>query len=171
MITTYARGKRISVPMGETACRKEKGDRGFTAMELVIILALMAVVVAIAMPSYRRVELKANLRSAARDIQGRIAYLREKAMADNTRYTLTFDKANNRYRSSDMKEDEWKYASSFGQDIRISSVAFGGGSAVTLETRGTLAVVGNIVLANGPDSTATIRCNLAGRTYAEFQMK
>jgi Tfp pilus assembly protein FimT len=150
---------------------RKRATGGFTAMELVIILALIAVVVAIAIPSYKRMELNANLRSAARDIQGRIAYLREKAMADNTRYTLTFDKANNRYRSSDMKEDEWKYGSSFGQDIRISSVAFGGGSAVTLETRGTLAVAGNIVLANSRDSTATIRCNLAGRTYVEFKMK
>jgi Tfp pilus assembly protein FimT len=140
-------------------------------MELVIILALIAVVVAIAIPSYNRMVLNSNLRSAAGDIQGRIAYFREKAMADNTRYTLTFDKANNRYRSSDMKADEWKYASSFGQDIRISSAAFGGGSKVTLETRGTLAVAGNIVLANSRGSTATIRCNLAGRTYVESQMK
>jgi Tfp pilus assembly protein FimT len=140
-------------------------------MELIILLALIAVGVAIAIPSYNRMVLNANLRSTARDIQGRIAYLREKAMADNTRYTLTFHKANNRYRSSDMKADEWKYASSFGQDIRISSVAFGGGSTVTLETRGTLAVAGNIVLANSRDSTATIRCNLAGRTYVEFKMK
>ncbi|MCX5917780.1 MAG: hypothetical protein NTX30_14025, partial [Deltaproteobacteria bacterium] len=97
--------------------------------------------------------------------------LKERAMADNTQYTFTFDKANNRYRSSDMKAEEWKYASSFGQSIRITSVSFDLGSTVTLETRGTLALAGNIVLANSRGSTATIRCNLSGRTYVQFQMK
>jgi Tfp pilus assembly protein FimT len=138
---------------------------------LIITLALIAIVGAIAMPSFNRMTVNGNLRSAARDIQGRIAYLKGRAMADNTQYTFTFDVANNRYRSSDMKADEWKYASSFGQSIRITSVSFGGGSTVALETRGTLAQAGNIVLANSRGSTATITCNLSGRTYGQFQMK
>jgi Tfp pilus assembly protein FimT len=138
---------------------------------LVITLALIAIVGAIAMPSFQRMVLNANLRSSARDIQGRIAYLKERAMADNTRYILVFDVANNRYRSSDMKADEWKYASSFGRSIRIRSVAFGGGSTVGLETRGTLTQGGNIVLDNSRGSTATITCNLSGRTYVQFRMQ
>ncbi|HEX7371597.1 MAG TPA: GspH/FimT family pseudopilin [Thermodesulfobacteriota bacterium] len=138
---------------------------------MIITLALIAIVGAIAMPSFNRMTVNGNLRSSARDVQGRIAYLKERAMADNTRYTLTFDKANNCYRSSDMEADEWRYASSFGQSIRITSVAFGGVSTVAFETRGTLAQAGNIVLANSRGSTATITCNLSGRTYVQFQMK
>jgi Tfp pilus assembly protein FimT len=150
---------------------KRGENRGLTLTELIIILALIAVVGLIAMPSFNRMTVNGNLRSAARDVQGRIAYLKERAMADNTQYTLTFDVSNNRYRSSDMKGDEWRTASSFGQSIRIISVAFGGGSTVSFETRGTLAQGGNIVLANGRGSTVTITCNLSGRTYAQFQMK
>ncbi|KPK91975.1 MAG: hypothetical protein AMJ94_06205 [Deltaproteobacteria bacterium SM23_61] len=142
-----------------------------TVTELIIILALIAVVGLIAMPSFNRMTVNGNLRSTARDIQGRIAYLKERAMADNTRYTLIFDKDNNRYRSSDMKVDEWKHASSFGQSIRIASVNFGGGFTVAFETRGTLAQGGNIVLSNGRGSTATITCNLSGRSYVQFRMK
>jgi len=138
---------------------------------LIITLALIAVVGLIAMPSFNRMTVNGNLRSAARDIQGRIAYLKERAMADNTQQTLTFDVPNNRYRSSDMKADEWRTASSFGLSIRITSVAFGGGSTIAFETRGTLAQGGNIVLANGRGSTATITCNLSGRSYAQFQME
>jgi len=149
----------------------KSGKKGFTLTELIITLALIAVVGAFAAPSLNRMVLNGNLRSSARDIQGRIAYLKEKAMADNTRYTLTFDKDNNRYRSSDMQPGEWKCTSSFGPCIRINSVSFCGGSTVTLETRGTLSLAGNIVLANSRGSTATIRCNLAGRTYVQFQMK
>ena len=152
--------------------RGRRGEsRGFTLTELIITLGLIAVVGAIAMPSFNRMTVNSNLRSTARDIQGRIAYLKERAMADNTQYTLTFDKDNNRYRSSDMKSDEWKHASSFGQGIQITDVNFGGGSRVAFETRGTLAQGGNIVLANGRGSTATITCNLSGRTYVQFQMK
>jgi Tfp pilus assembly protein FimT len=146
-------------------------NRGLTITELIITLGLIAVVGAIAMPSFNRMTVNGSLRSTARDIQGRIAYLKERAMADNTQYTLTFDVPNNRYRSSDMKGDEWRTVSSFGQSIRITSVAFGGGSTIAFETRGTLAQGGNIVLANGRGSTVTITCNLSGRTYAQFQMK
>ncbi len=156
---------------GSRLFRGEGGNRGFTVTELIITLALVATVGAIAMPSLNRMTVNANLRSSARDIQGRIAYLKERAMADSTQYTLTFDKANNRYRSSDMKSDEWKSASSFGPSIQITSVSFGGGSTVAFETRGTLAQGGNIVLANSRGSTATITCNLSGRTYAQFRMQ
>jgi prepilin-type N-terminal cleavage/methylation domain-containing protein len=158
-------------PSGKRLPGRKGGNRGLTVTELIITLALIAIVGAIATPSFNRMTVNGNLRSAARDIQGRIAYLKERAMADNTQYTFTFDKANNRYRSSDMKAEEWKYASSFGQSIRITSVSFDLGSTVTLETRGTLALAGNIVLANSRGSTATIRCNLSGRTYVQFQMK
>jgi type IV fimbrial biogenesis protein FimT len=158
-------------PSGRRLPGRKGGNRGFTITELIITLALIAIVGAIAMPSFNRMTVNGNLRSAARDIQGRIAYLKERAMADNTQYALTFDKDNNRYRSSDMKAEEWKYASSFGQSIRITSVSFDEGSTVTLETRGTLAQAGNIVLANSRGSTATIRCNLSGRTYVQFQMR
>jgi len=158
-------------PSGKRLPGRKGGNRGLTVTELIITLALIAIVGAIAMPSFNRMTVNGNLRSAARDIQGRIAYLKGRAMADNTQYTFTFDVANNRYRSSDMKADEWKYASSFGQSIRITSVSFGGGSTVALETRGTLAQAGNIVLANSRGSTATITCNLSGRTYGQFQMK
>ena len=156
---------------GSRLPRRKGGNRGLTVTELIITLALIAIVGAIAMPSFNRMTVNGNLRSSARDVQGRIAYLKERAMADNTRYTLTFDKANNCYRSSDMEADEWRYASSFGQSIRITSVAFGGVSTVAFETRGTLAQAGHIVLANSRGSTATITCNLSGRTYVQFQMK
>ena len=156
---------------GRRLPRRKGGTRGLTVTELIITLALIAIVGAIAMPSFNRMTINGNLRSAAREIQGRIAYLKGRALSDNTKYTFTFDVANNRYRSSDMKADEWKYASSFGPSIRITSVAFGGGSTVAFETRGTLALGGNIVLANSRGSTATLTCNLSGRTYLQFQMK
>ena len=158
-------------PSGRRLPRREGGNRGLTVTELIITLALIAIVGAIAMPSFNRMTVNGNLRSSARDVQGRIAYLKERAMADNTRYTLTFDKANNCYRSSDMEADEWRYASSFGPSIQITSVSFGGVSTVAFETRGTLAQAGHIVLANSRGSTATITCNLSGRTYVQFQMK
>jgi len=109
---------------------RKGGTRGLTLTELIITLALIATVGAVATPSFNRMAVNGNLRSSARDIQGRMAYLKERAMADSTRYTLTFDEANNCYWSSDMEADEWRYASSFGPSIQITSVSFGGVSTV-----------------------------------------
>jgi hypothetical protein len=76
--------------------------------------------------------LNGNLRTSLGH-PGRIAYLKERAMADNTRYTFIFDVANNRYRSSHMKSDEWKYA--FSARASGSAGNFRRGSTVGFETR------------------------------------
>ena len=112
-----------------------------------------------------------NLRSAAREIIGDIALLKERAMAQNTRLSITFEPSNNRYRGSDMAAGQWKCPAMIGRDIQITKAAFGTGKTIVFESRGTIQQAGNIELTNGRGSTATITCNIAGRTYVKFKMR
>ena len=161
--------KRKGTAKGIRVSRKRGGSRGFTLLEIIMTLALLTIVGAIAYPSYSRMTANGNLRNAARDITGDMANLKERAMAQNTQFDMVFNVGGNTYTYPGLAAG--KTPASFGRDIRLTGTAFGGGSTITFTTRGTLSQGGNVVLANGRGSTATITCNLSGRTYVQFNMQ
>jgi hypothetical protein len=119
-----------------------------------------------------------NLRTAARDIMGDISNLKEGAMAYNRSLSISFDTGANSYtlqrlppNADGTVTDINKNPASFGPGIQLAGVAFGAGTTVTFLTRGTLSQGGNIVLTNSRGSTATITCNISGRTYVQFAMQ
>ena len=146
-------------------------QKGFSILELFITLAIIAVVAAIGYPTFQRMAINGNLRSAAREIMGDIVLLKERAVAQNTQFSITFEPLNNRYRCSDMDTDQWKSPTMIARDIQITRAAFGTGRTMVFETRGTLQQAGSIELTNGRGSKATITCNIAGRTYVKFIMR
>jgi Tfp pilus assembly protein PilE len=147
----------------------KKGAGGFTTAELVVTLAIIGIVGSIAVPSFNQMGSNGDLRAAARDIMSDIANLKERAMAENANFSITFDKDHNTYTFPGMASG--KSPVSFGPGIHLTAAAFGGGSTVSFLSRGTLFQGGSILLTNGRGSIATITCNLAGRTYAQFNMQ
>ncbi len=146
-------------------------QKGFSILELSITLAIIAVVAAIGYPTFQRMAINGNLRSAAREIMGDMALLKERAVAQNTPFSIIFEPSNNRYRTSDMTEDRWKCPAMIAPDIQITRAAFGTGKTLIFENRGTIRQAGSIELTNGRGSKATITCNIAGRTYVKFIMR
>jgi len=147
------------------------GLRGFSLLELSVTMAIIAAIGVMGYSTFQRMAINGNLRSAAREIIGDIALLKERAMAQNTRLSITFEPSNNRYRGSDMAAGQWKCPAMIGRDIQITKAAFGTGKTIVFESRGTIQQAGNIELTNGRGSTATITCNIAGRTYVKFKMR
>lgn len=167
MSRAQPKNKRLNRRMGNG----RMAQRGFSTLELFITLAIIAVVAAMGYPAFQRMAINGNLRSAARQIMGDIALLKERAVAQNTQFSITFEPLNNRYRCSDMETDQWKYPTMIARDIQITRAAFGSGRTIVFESRGTIQQAGNIELINGRGSTATITCNIAGRMYVKFKMK
>jgi len=147
------------------------GLRGFSLLELSVTMAIIAAIGVMGYSTFQRMAINGNLRTAAREIMGDIALLKERAMAQNTQLSIIFEPANNRYRGSDMDEDQWKCPTTIGRDIQITRAAFGSGRTIVFESRGTIRQAGNIELTNGRGSTAKITCNIAGRTYVKFIMR
>ncbi len=157
---------------------KRTPSHGFTVTELLVTIAIIAIVAGIAYPSLNRMASNGNLRSAARDIMADIGTVKEGAMAYNQQFTIPFDTHANTYTVPVFPpkgDGTWttitKTPASFSTGIQFNGVAFGAGSTITCLSRGTLNQGGNITLRNSRGSTATIICLVSGRTYVQFTMR
>ena len=158
--------------------------RGFTLLEVMIILGLMAILMSIAYPLLQRFYINGNLRSAARDLNGDINNQSQRAMSGDpvvggTRiHRILLDVGANSYTlqrcaTTDNVCGNWediqvKNLNAYGNDV-----AFDPGNTKLVfdfQTRGTISD-GTIVLRNSRGSTATITSSISGRTFVEFSMQ
>ena len=150
--------KRICIPTG------------FSLVELLVVIALISIVSAFAVPTWQRYAAKTDLKTAAREVMADLSNTKQRAVEENLDvYRLTFNVVGNSYVLSrtDTGTVWTKSVASFGNGISINSVNFSGGSIVSFQKRGTVSM-GNMTLRNGLGSTATITVNSAGRTYVQF---
>jgi prepilin-type N-terminal cleavage/methylation domain-containing protein len=159
-------------------CRK-----GFTLVEMMIVIFLLAVISAIGGLQLHNYTLNRNLRTAARDIASDFTIFKERAVSENITYRIAFDTTlPGSYTIQSVVNAvvtnlTTKRPSSFGSGIRIVSASFGPGASQTVifSPRGTVSPLGNavldgVVLQNSRNSQATITVNLTGRTYVTFNI-
>ncbi len=146
---------------------------GFSLIELMIVIALISIVSAVAVPTWQKYTANTNLKTAAREVMADLSNAKQRAVEENLDvYRLTFNVAGNYYAltRTDTGVTLWtKSLASFGNGIVIDSVNFSG-SVVSLQKRGTVSN-GHLILRNGLGSTATITVNITGRTYVEYTMQ
>ncbi len=146
---------------------------GFSLIELIIAVALVAIVSAIAVPQFQRYSANADLKTAAREVAGDLFNVRQMTVAENLNvYRLTFNVVSNSYAlsRSDTGVTLWtKSPSSIGNGIRLSTATFGGTGVASFHGRGTM-TNGTVKLRNEIGSEATITVNITGRTHVTFTM-
>jgi len=141
---------------------------GFTILELIIAMAILAIVIMIAIPNYNRITVNENLKTAASDMVADFYSLREKAMAGDQQFDLTFNVGNNLYTVNPASglPNGWKSPASIASDIYLDPATSLG--TVSFYPRGTLSQNGSVVLRNSRNSTATITCYQSGKTNVQF---
>lgn len=151
---------------------KYKNQKGFSLVELMIVIAILAILAAVAVPSLQRFAINSDLRSAARAIQGDFFDLKERAISENRRYAITFNVNSSTYSIEQPPGTviETRDLRIYRDDIVITSASFAGGiPSVTFQTRGTVSGTGGSVsIKNILNSTATIRINITGKTSVQY---
>jgi prepilin-type N-terminal cleavage/methylation domain-containing protein len=168
---------------------KIKSAKGFSLIELLIVMAIAATLLSIAVPTYNRYRDNANLREAAGEISGDIQLFKQTAVSENRGYRINFDASANAYgiqienpvgsgtyvNLSTVKPgaQDTKNVGAGNANVVISGTpSFSGGVPhVTFNPRGTSGA-GNLVLIHSIRlSTATIRTTLMGRVRVEYDLK
>lgn len=83
-------------------------DRGFTLIEIIVVLVLMGILLGLSFPKFRDTLLVDNLDTVCRRIIGQAELLREQAVRDQQAYTMHIDFSGNRIwiDSVGLSEDE-----------------------------------------------------------------
>jgi Tfp pilus assembly protein FimT len=156
------------------APRRKKGiprsQKGFTLTESSIVVGILILVATIAIPEFRKMAINGNLKAAAREIVSDFSTLKQRAMSENTTFSVKFDVAQNNYLIQGGGTNQIKTPKYFGSDIMITAASFNVGSTIKFQTRGTTSF-GTVVLTNGRDSKATLTTNISGRTHVHFDFK
>jgi len=162
---------------------KVKATKGFSVLEIMIVVAILAVAVTMATPYFNKYRHNTNLREAARDLVSDINQMKQRAIAESIHYRIVFDAAGNTYkfqieqpRDSGLFFDllplqsNTKSPASIGANITISNPSFSGGvPCITFDPRG-ITGAGSVTLTNKVLSTATITTTTMGKVYVTFTM-
>ena len=100
-------------------------NRGFTLLELLIVMLVMALALAVSYPSLSRGSTALHLRATGRDILNTFRYAREKAVTEQTGMKITVDREKQRLHLSDQLGDtnrEYRLP----DDVKIQSVISAG---------------------------------------------
>jgi prepilin-type N-terminal cleavage/methylation domain-containing protein len=164
-----------------------KRRNGFTLVELMIVVFLLAFISSIAGLVLHNYTLNRNLRTAARDIASDFTIYKQRAVSENITYQIAFNTpVAGSYTIQSVVNPgpvvtnvTTKSPSSFGSGIGIFSATFGPGASDTVifSPRGIVSSTGGqlldgdgVVLRNSRNSRATITVNLTGRTYVTFNI-
>lgn len=73
-------------------------SRGFTLIEMIIVVALIGILTAVAVPSIIQMRNSMNYRGASRDVASILRNARSLAISENREYQVDIDTANRQYR-------------------------------------------------------------------------
>jgi prepilin-type N-terminal cleavage/methylation domain-containing protein len=148
--------------------------KGFSLIELMVVIAILSVVASIASFAWQRYVANANLRNAARDIASDFQNCKVKAGSENRTYTMTFNQGANTYAISapattdfDALNPSAKTPTTHGYGIQVVA---GGTNIFTFQARGT-GTTGTVTLRNARGSTAVITSAVTGRIHVRFAMQ
>ncbi|MBD3162572.1 MAG: type II secretion system protein GspH [Candidatus Eisenbacteria bacterium] len=125
--------------------RHRTGIRGFTLVEALVVLTIMGIVLAAAVPSFVGSNRQRRVEGAADEMAARIQVARQRAVASRIPHRLVLEPGSNRYRTEYLDNDStWVRFPDEDQEVHatVSWQATAGGDVgntdIEFESRGTV---------------------------------
>ena len=100
-------------------------NQGFTLLELLIVILVVALVLAVSYPSLSRGSASIHLKTTGRDVLNAFRFAREKAVTEQIGMRVTVDRENQRLvLVNDLGDGSRTYA--MPSDVKIHRIALGG---------------------------------------------
>jgi type IV fimbrial biogenesis protein FimT len=175
--------KKKSRPMKWKPLKRIAGclSPGLTLLEILIAIAILAIVAGIAYPSFQRIAINNYLKTAARDLASDFGLLKERSIAEFRDHRLTLDLNNNNYtlwqcanQGAGCPGGQWNQLGVKNLNNLAAGIVFDAGNTnqvdFRFQTRGTMSPMGTVAITNSRGSQAFIRINITGRTRVEFPL-
>ncbi len=133
-----------------------KGNKGFTILEMIIVIVILAILATIAIPSIITWRENSALSGETRTLKADFELARSRATRDNTNVTITFNTGNNSYVITDDNDPVPPILSRTLTNTSITAA-----TDPTFDSRGRATTTGNATLSNGTRST-TVSVSLIG---------
>ncbi|MDY6855617.1 MAG: GspH/FimT family pseudopilin [Thermodesulfobacteriota bacterium] len=98
--------------------RNCKDKRGFTATELVVVMAIISVLTAFAIPHFIGMQPTMRVNSASRDLTSEMQLAKMKAVSQRNNYVITFDTTNNQYKIYDDNDNDFATAGAESGELK-----------------------------------------------------
>jgi type II secretion system protein H len=151
--------------------------KGFTLVELMIVIAIIGIMASVASFSWQRYVNNTNLRTAARELASDIANAKQRAVAEGVNYRITITTGTPGNYTIEQRNAAntastviaTKIPTANGAGLNITSTNHGG-NIIYFYPRGTTSW-GDVILQNSRGSSATITSNSTGKAYVTFSMQ
>lgn len=139
--------------------------RGFTLLELIIVLSLVGILASISVVSHGRMRPALDLYAAARQVLMDLKIVRMRAIVDSVNHRAFFPEGAHEYRLQRRGRTDYE---DVGEPISlppgivvVKCTASGGG--IAFRPRGSAGTFGTITLANADGQTRQVIVDIAGR--------
>jgi prepilin-type N-terminal cleavage/methylation domain-containing protein len=159
----------VAKPIGVYRIVKATMIRGFSLIEMIIVIATLAIALTIGVPNFNRYIHNTNLKSAGRDLAGDIFNTKQTAAAQGVQYTIKFDKDANSYsivNDASNQTTATKSPGSVAGYITIDSITYNS-AQIGFQPRGTTSI-GSVTLKNDIGSTTKITTSLMGKVSVDY---
>ena len=149
-----------------------RNQRGFTMMEMMIVVVVIGIIAAMAVPSFLNYMPKLRVKSSARDIVSELRLARSKSVSERRPYGVAFDVASNSiYTFADTDNpsaqtystsDSLVKADTLSSDVSLNACSYNNG-CVVFNSTGAASTSGDIQVVTG-DGSIVMSINVLAST-------
>lgn len=148
--------------------RPDSGRAGFTLVEIAIVMVIMGIIMAIAMPNMQRTLDSYRVKSAAAEVAVAIRYAQQESVTREVRHSVKFDTDYNNYSVERLDGGHWETleTSSLPLGVRLDNTTFDD-NRLSFEPQGRPSGAGAVYLKGGSGQSRRVTVNEAGGVRVE----